>query len=138
MDTKKLVVGQEVELVSGVYGTSGKVVKITPDEVVVETPTYPGWPSKIVHLDKNGRSFTPKSELPDWYTPGCRWDGSGTYENGPWELSKVKPLENPSSTQARRKRLEEEEEEKEKHAQWLRDKEIINQRRKARGERTLD
>jgi preprotein translocase subunit YajC len=37
MDTKTLTVGQEVHMVSGVYGKTGKVVKNTPSGVDVQT-----------------------------------------------------------------------------------------------------
>ena len=49
MDTKTLVVGQDVDMVSGPYGCSGKVVKITPSGVDVQTD------DELVRFDKNGK-----------------------------------------------------------------------------------
>jgi len=37
MDTKTLVVGQDVHMVSGIYANEGKVVKVTPSGVEVQT-----------------------------------------------------------------------------------------------------
>jgi len=85
MDTKTLVVGQDVCMLSGVYSTKGKVVKVTPLGVEVEND------GEIFHFDNNGRSYV--TELPSSYDGTShpfspwRWDGNGTYECGPWELA---------------------------------------------------
>jgi hypothetical protein len=108
MDISKLVVGQEVDMSSGVYGNKGKVVKITPEgvevEITVRTPTLESilsWQAgkiasgdiqttdkvEVLHFDTNGRSYV--TELPSSYNPSAhpaspwRWDGNGTYECGP-------------------------------------------------------
>lgn len=79
MDTRKLVVGQEVQMVSGPYGDGGKVVKVTPEGVEVSTRvgnkvnwirTPSGLIEEILHFDTNGKGR----------------DDEGTYERGPWEL----------------------------------------------------
>jgi len=84
MDTKTLVVGQEVSFQSGVYGTNGTVVKVT--SLGVDVQTHDG----LLHFDNNGRSYV--TELPSSYDSTAhpfspwRWDGNGTYECGPWEI----------------------------------------------------
>jgi hypothetical protein len=84
MDTKTLVVGQDVYMLSGVYGNKGKVVKVTPSGVDVQTT------DELLHFDNNGHSYV--TELPSSYNGTShpfspwRWDGNGTYECGPWEL----------------------------------------------------
>jgi hypothetical protein len=73
MDTKTLVVGQGVELISGVYSALGKVTKVTPDGVEVQTEpgTYgPGDKGQVFRFDNNGMP------LDDW----------GQYEEGPWKI----------------------------------------------------
>ena len=87
MDTKTLVVGQDVYMLSGVYGNKGKVVKVTPSGVDVQTT------DELLHFDNNGRSYV--TELPSSYNPSShpfspwRWDGNGTYECGPWHLDDI-------------------------------------------------
>ncbi|HYA24001.1 MAG TPA: hypothetical protein VEF05_07560 [Terriglobales bacterium] len=90
MDTKTLVVGQDVYMVSGVYCNKGKVVKVTPEGVEVQTffagPTsykekallkehsrFP-W---VRYFDVNGKERNPP-EFPRALI--------GTIEGGPWEL----------------------------------------------------
>jgi hypothetical protein len=106
MDTKTLVVGQTVYMSSGVYGCKGKVIKITPLDVEVQIgkemrylPTYP--------LDgrAQGRSEDDPVDWDSWNDidhsnsdlslllrfnnagEGC--DGLGTFECGPWHISRV-------------------------------------------------
>jgi hypothetical protein len=67
VDTKTLVVGQDVRMVSGVYCQMGEVVNVTPTGVDVEVGGPGG---EIDHFNANGK--------------GC--DGNGTYECGPWDL----------------------------------------------------
>jgi hypothetical protein len=66
MDTKKLVVGQDVNMHSGCYWKKGTVVKVTRS--VVEVQEFGS--NEIYCFDSLGK--------------GC--DGHATYENGPWEL----------------------------------------------------
>ena len=104
MDTEKLVVGQYVRMVSGCYGSVGKVVKVTPLGVDVLIPvdkTFKNSPldvgvhiaEELVHFDKNGCSYV--TELPSFYDPKAhpqspwRWDGNGTFEGGPWLLDET-------------------------------------------------
>jgi len=87
VDTKTLVVGQDVYMSSGCYGNKGKVVKLTPRGVDVQTD------SELLHFDDNGRSYV--TELPSSYDSTAhplspwRWNGNGTYECGPWELDDI-------------------------------------------------
>ncbi len=88
MDTRKLVVGQWVYLVSGVYGPkAGKVVKVTPLEVIVqlarfEGPVRPEGP-ELIRFDANGKACDSR----DIYKGNMEWNGiPGTLEGGPWEL----------------------------------------------------
>jgi len=84
VDTTKLVVGQDVYMDSGCYSNEGKVVKVTPEGVDVQTD------NELVHFDANGRSYV--TELPPSYRSTAhpaspwRWDGNGTYECGPWYI----------------------------------------------------
>lgn len=71
MDTKTLVVGQEVYMESGIYANNGHVVNVTPEGVEVY--------SRFTH------------ELLRFYTDGKGWDVDGTYECGPWELMDSTP-----------------------------------------------
>ena len=63
MDTKTLVVGQDVYMDSGCYGCKGKVVKVTPSGVEVQTDSQ-----GLLRFDNEGK--------------GC--DGNDTLECGPW------------------------------------------------------
>ena len=52
MDTKTLVVGQDVFMRSGEFGDWGKVVEVTPTGVIVQSePIYGG---ELIRFDKNG------------------------------------------------------------------------------------
>jgi len=88
VDTKKLVVGQDVYMFSGVYGNRGTVVKIT-EQGYVEVQTD----SELLHFDNNGRSYV--TELPSSYDSTAHslspwgWNGNGTYECGPWVLDYI-------------------------------------------------
>jgi hypothetical protein len=87
MDTTKLVVGQEVDLVSGCYGRVGRVVSVTPSGVEVQTS------DELLHFDDNGRSYV--TELPSSYDSAAHplspwgWNGNGTYECGPWYIEQI-------------------------------------------------
>jgi hypothetical protein len=97
VDTKTLVVGQEVYMFSGCYTQTGWVVKVTPSGVDVQTGVMQNdgtWNShEVVHFDNNGRSYV--TELPSSYDSKAHplspwgWDGNGTYECGPWELDDI-------------------------------------------------
>jgi preprotein translocase subunit YajC len=105
LDTKTLVVGQEVYMSSGIYCCEGKVVKVTPNGVEVQVsrdhreehvsiggvellprPSY----DELLHFDENRRSYV--TELPSSYDGTAhplspwRWDGNGTFECGPWYI----------------------------------------------------
>lgn len=93
MDTKILVVGQEVFMGSGCYGCRGKVVKATPLGVDVQTPEIvgglPSSEAKLIHFDNNGRSYateSPSSCDPEDKRPWTQ-DVNGTIECGPWYIS---------------------------------------------------
>lgn len=73
-DTTKLVVGQQVELISGAYSMSGIVVSITPDVIEVSTD----WARSlfpVLHFDSEGR--------------GKR--NEGTADGGDWHLADICP-----------------------------------------------
>jgi hypothetical protein len=69
MDTKTLVVGQDVYILSGVYYKKGKVVKVK-------------WSGVEVHDGVELFRF-------NIYGKGC--DGKGTFECGPWEIDDEMP-----------------------------------------------
>lgn len=110
VNTKTLVVGQDVYMFSGVYGNTGKVVKVTPLGVDVQTA------DEVLHFDTNGRSYV--TELQPSYDPTAhplspwRWDGNGTYECGPWELDDMPFAERTALLEQRwadwRRKMEEE------------------------------
>lgn len=74
MDTKALVVGQDVHAVSGVYSIKGKVVKVTQSGVEVQTgvmQTNGAWNvHELMHFDENGKGLA----------------SEGTYECGPYHI----------------------------------------------------
>ncbi len=76
MDTKTLVVGQDVRLVTRLTYTKGKVVKVTPSGVDVQTGVMQHngtWNAhELFHFDNSGKSLDPSDDT-DW-------------EFGPWEL----------------------------------------------------
>jgi len=89
-DFKKLVVGQEVLMVSGpYYGRIGKVAKVTEQFVEVELiynhegKPYPVRPSPVnrVRFDTKGKACS--SGDINFENMG---DVPGTHEYGPWEL----------------------------------------------------
>jgi hypothetical protein len=65
MDTKTLVVGQDVYLESGVYGLDGKAVKVTPEGVEVQTYgcISQGISSHLLRFDNEGKYI---EDVP-WY-----------------------------------------------------------------------
>jgi hypothetical protein len=79
MDAKKLVGGQDVHIVSGPYFWRGKVVKVTPEGVEVQTreELLPSGDLNLrcgmeqrLHFDNNGKGRA----------------AEGTYECGAWQL----------------------------------------------------
>jgi hypothetical protein len=94
MDAKTLKVGEYVQLRSGCYGKAGRVVKVTPDGVDVQTGVRQNdgtWNAyELLHFDNNGRSYV--TELPSSHDSTAHplspwgWNGNGTYECGPWEI----------------------------------------------------
>jgi hypothetical protein len=52
MDTKTLVVGQDVIMRSGQYSDWGKVVEVTPTGVIVQSD--PNYYDELIRFDKNG------------------------------------------------------------------------------------
>ena len=110
VDIKKLVVGEDVYMVSGCYGCTGKVVKVMSDGVEVRVSTAPSavarwswltregtreWrskaPDEIWRFDTNGKACD--STGTGMFVPGP-WEQGGipsTYECGPWELDDTNP-----------------------------------------------
>jgi hypothetical protein len=113
VDTTKLVVGQDVYMVSGCYWNEGKVVKVTPSGADVQTGVMQNdgtWNAhELVHFDKNGRSYV--TELPSSYDSTAHplspwgWDGNGTYECGPWYIDDMPFAERTAERTALREAL---------------------------------
>ena len=84
VDTKTLVVGQDVYMFSGCYVNMGKVVKVTRSGVIVqlalaEGPIRPEGP-ELIRFDANGKACDSR----DVYKGNMEWNGiPGTYECGP-------------------------------------------------------
>ena len=83
MDTKTLVVGQIVDMASGAYGCSGKVIRVAADGIDIDMR----YESKleIWKFDTNGKACDSRSVgyVPEPY----EFDGvPSTYEGGPWKL----------------------------------------------------
>ena len=88
MDTKTLVVGQDVYMVSGIYGVTGKVVEVTASGVIVKLDLAQGPINEptLIRFDTNGKAC----DSSDIYN-GNMWGADpripGTHECGPWELA---------------------------------------------------
>jgi hypothetical protein len=95
MDTTKLVVGQDVFMKSGCYGCSGRVVRVTPSGVDVQTPEMvgglPSMDAKLIRFDNNGRSYATEARsscAPEEHSKRpWKPDEDGTPEQGPWYIS---------------------------------------------------
>jgi hypothetical protein len=74
IDTKTLRVGDCVQFRSGIYWGSGRVTKVRPDGVDVE--------SGVQQLDGTWNAC----EVEHFHSDGRGWMGEGTRECGPWEL----------------------------------------------------
>lgn len=73
MDTKTLVVGQRVVMVSGPYGCDGRVVEVTDGGVAVQTfACTTRVPTELLRFDGDGKGLD-----------------RGTYECGPWEIART-------------------------------------------------
>lgn len=109
VDTRTLVVGQDVYMSSGCYWNEGKVVKVTPSGVDVQT-VYE-FNKELLHFDANGRSYV--TALPPSYRSTAhpaspwRWDGNGTYECGPWYIDDMPFAERTAKREALRALFEE-------------------------------
>jgi hypothetical protein len=79
MDTKTLVVGQDVHIVSGPYFWRGKVVKATPEGVEVHTKE-----ELLPSGDLNLRCGM--EQLLHFDNAGKGRDEEGTYECGAWYI----------------------------------------------------
>jgi hypothetical protein len=75
MDAKTLRVGRKVEIVSGCYGMTGKVVSVSSSGVTVQTGVRQldgTWNTQEqFHFDSEGHGVA----------------AEGTYECGPWEIA---------------------------------------------------
>jgi|HubBroStandDraft_1064217.scaffolds.fasta_scaffold145072_2 hypothetical protein len=97
VDTKTLVVGQDVYMFSGCYVNKGKVVEVTPSGAGVQTGVMQNdgaWNAhELLHFDNNGRSYV--RELPSSFDSAAHplspwgWNGNGTYECGPWYIDEM-------------------------------------------------
>jgi hypothetical protein len=73
VDTKTLVVGQRVVMVSGPYGCDGRVVEVTDGGVAVQTfACTTRVPTELLRFDGDGKGLD-----------------RGTYECGPWEIART-------------------------------------------------
>ena len=76
MDTRTLVVGQRVVMVSGddgPYGCDGRVVEVTDSGVTVQTfACTTRVPTELLRFDSNGKGLD-----------------RGTYECGPWHIART-------------------------------------------------
>ena len=106
MDTKTLVVGQDVYVVSGWYLKKGKVVKVTPSGVevelaLIEGPIRPEGP-ELIRFDTNGKACNSR----DIYKGSMEWSGiPGTFEGGPWELADISAEERAAFERAARRKV---------------------------------
>jgi RNase P/RNase MRP subunit p29 len=84
MDTKTLVVGEYVQLESGCYGRVGRVVKVTPDGVEVQTTE-----GESYTIDKKESKVTVHKTGEIWRfdKEGKGGDGEATRECGPWYIT---------------------------------------------------
>jgi hypothetical protein len=82
MDTKTLVVGQDVFMRSGQVGNWAKVVKITPTGVIVESD--PVYGAELIRFDKNGTACD-SSDICNHYGAWRDSKIPGT-NGGPWKL----------------------------------------------------
>jgi hypothetical protein len=112
VDMTKLVVGQDVYMVSGCYWNEGKVVKVTPSGADVQTfYEFNHTDKELLHFDANGRSYV--TELPSSYDSKAhpmspwRWGGNGTYECGPWYIDDMPFAERTAKREALRALFEE-------------------------------
>jgi len=89
MDTSKLKVGQIVQLQSGVYGCSGKVIRVGVDGVDVDMRYESRL--EIWKFDSNGKACDSRSVgyVPQFF----ELDGvPSTYEAGPYVLAKAEKM----------------------------------------------
>jgi hypothetical protein len=88
MDTSTLMVGEYVQLRSGCYGAVGKVAKVTPSGVEVQTSSgVTKRPYDLWRFDINGKACD--STGTGMFEPGS-WEHNGipsTFECGPWEIT---------------------------------------------------
>lgn len=78
MDTKALVVGQEVYMESGVYSCRGKVIEVTSDGVTVDVfiPRHLTLARReLLRFDSEGKGKNAKGD-----------DNNATIEGGPWYI----------------------------------------------------
>ncbi len=86
LDVKTLVVGQNVELSSGISGIIAKVVEVTPTGGILQKDNFNN-PPDMIRFDANGTAI-------DSRDIGCTdYDGiPGTHEGGPWVIEELYTL----------------------------------------------
>ncbi len=84
MDTKTLVVGQDVYMVSGWYENAGKVVKVTPSVVEVQVGV------NLLRFNNEGKACDSEGKAYHEWDAFSSW---ATFEGGPWELDDTHPEE---------------------------------------------
>ena len=86
MDTRKLVVGQDVYMVSGgVYANAGKVVKVTPSGMVEVQVGV-----NLLRFNNEGKACDSEGKAYHEWDAFSSW---ATFEGGPWELDDTHPEE---------------------------------------------
>ena len=86
-------------MISGVYLNKGKVAKVTPLGVEVQTV----FGNELIRFDTNGKAC----DSSDIYRGNMEWNGiPGTFECGPWELADDIPFEQRAAfEQANRRKV---------------------------------
>jgi hypothetical protein len=83
MDTKTLMVGEYVQLESGCYGLVGRVVKVTPDGVEVQTSVGESY---SINKSESKVTVHKTGEIWRFDKDGKGSNDDGTRECGPWYI----------------------------------------------------
>jgi hypothetical protein len=92
MDTRKLVVGQDVFMRSGGYGNWGEVVEVTPTGVIVQSD--PCYGDELIRFDKHGTACDSSDLDVDRYKNLVLFDGDGNEApcNSDVDIERVKNI----------------------------------------------
>jgi len=91
MDTKTLKVGQIVNMVAGMCAEEGKVIAVTPSNVIVQlTRVYgPINEPTLIRFDANGKACNSSDIYNGPTLSGESNSLPGVRDHGPWELTDV-------------------------------------------------